>query len=246
MAIMSARPATSKRRGGKSAPVPTAAAKGKPPVQAIPKPAHEVTAAEILAMASKPAQAVAVVAKAQPAQTGQAVTAAPDKPLAPAADTVLFRKQGGTDSTVFNETVFRKLLGAIETLRDDPTKEQSHRDFIAAEEKRIFAAAAVALAAFKPTDAIEAMIASQAVGLHFAAMACLSRAANKPPSYDTMSRLHRDAANLMRAMTDMLEALDRKRGKAPQVVRVERVIVQDGGQAVVGNVNPAVPGTGAR
>jgi hypothetical protein len=39
-----------------------------------------------------------------------------------------------------------------------------------------------------------------------------------------------------RAMIDMLDALDRKRGKAPQVVRVERVVVHKGGQAIVGNV----------
>jgi hypothetical protein len=47
-------------------------------------------------------------------------------------------------------------------------------------------------------------------------------------------------------MTDMLEALDRKRGKGPQVVRVERVVVNDGGQAIVGSVaaGAAVPGRG--
>ena len=37
-------------------------------------------------------------------------------------------------------------------------------------------------------------------------------------------------------MADMLDALDRRRGKAPQVVRVERVVVQDGGRAIVGAV----------
>jgi hypothetical protein len=47
-----------------------------------------------------------------------------------------------------------------------------------------------------------------------------------------------------RTMTEMLEALDRKRGKRPQVDRVERMVVQDGGRAFVGNVSPgtaAVP-----
>jgi hypothetical protein len=39
-------------------------------------------------------------------------------------------------------------------------------------------------------------------------------------------------------MVVMLEAIDRKRGKRPQVVRVERVVVQDGGRAFVGNVSP--------
>jgi hypothetical protein len=47
------------------------------------------------------------------------------------------------------------------------------------------------------------------------------------------------ARHLARGMSDMLEALDRKRGKRPQVVRVERVVVHDGGQAVVGNVSQA-------
>ena len=42
-------------------------------------------------------------------------------------------------------------------------------------------------------------------------------------------------------MTDMIEALDRKRGKGPQVVRVERVIVHEGGQAIVGNVHAGSP-----
>ena len=34
-------------------------------------------------------------------------------------------------------------------------------------------------------------------------------------------------------MIEMCEALDRRRGKGPQTIRVERVVVQDGGQAVV-------------
>jgi hypothetical protein len=48
--------------------------------------------------------------------------------------------------------------------------------------------------------------------------------------------MRKDGANLARGMTDMLDALDRKRGKGPQVVRVERVTVHQGGQAIVGTV----------
>jgi hypothetical protein len=44
----------------------------------------------------------------------------------------------------------------------------------------------------------------------------------------------------------MLDALDRKRGKAQQVVRVERVVVKDGGQAIVGTVNGPREATGGR
>ena len=48
--------------------------------------------------------------------------------------------------------------------------------------------------------------------------------------------MRKDGANLARGMTDMVDAMDRKRGKGPQVVRVERVVVHQGGQAIVGNV----------
>jgi hypothetical protein len=60
------------------------------------------------------------------------------------------------------------------------------------------------------------------------------------------SKLRKDGANLARGMTDMLEALDRKRGKGPQVVRVERVVVNEGGQAIVGNVRSTVSEVGER
>jgi len=43
----------------------------------------------------------------------------------------------------------------------------------------------------------------------------------------------------------MLEALERKRSKGPQVVRVERVVVQDGGQAIVGTVQAGAAAAGA-
>jgi hypothetical protein len=98
------------------------------------------------------------------------------------------------------------------------------------------AAAAAALGAFKPTDEIEGMLAAQATALHFGAMECLRRSVLPGQPTDLASKLRRDGANLARAMADMVDALDRKRGKGPQVVRVERVVVNEGGQAVVGNV----------
>jgi hypothetical protein len=48
-------------------------------------------------------------------------------------------------------------------------------------------------------------------------------------------------------MVEMVAALDWKRGKSgTQVVRVEHVTVQPGGQAIVGNVAGAKPGGGAK
>jgi len=44
-------------------------------------------------------------------------------------------------------------------------------------------------------------------------------------------------------MAEMCAALDRRRGKGHQTVRVEHVTVQSGGQAIVGAVAPAAPAT---
>ena len=100
-----------------------------------------------------------------------------------------------------------------------------------------------AMIEFKPTDAIEGMMAAQAVGLHSAAMECLRRAMIPEQSGEASGQLRRQGANLSRAFLDVVAALDRKRGKGVrQVVRVERVMVAPGGQAIVGNVQAG--GTG--
>jgi hypothetical protein len=95
-----------------------------------------------------------------------------------------------------------------------------------------------ALKAFKPKDEIEGMLAAQAVALHFGAMECFRRAMIPDQPGEFQTKLRKDGVNLARGMADMLEALDRKRGKGPQVVRVERVVVNDGGRAIVGNLSP--------
>jgi hypothetical protein len=104
-------------------------------------------------------------------------------------------------------------------------------------QKEFFTVVLAALTAFEPKDEIEGMIAAQAVALHFGAMEALRRSMLRDQPADAAARFRKDGANLARAMTDMLDALDRKRGKAQQVVRVERVVVEGGGQAIVGTVN---------
>ena len=92
----------------------------------------------------------------------------------------------------------------------------------------------VALKGFKPTDPVEAMIAAQATMLHNLAMEAGRRAQLPEQSPDVASKLRKDAANSARAMIDMIEALDRRRGKGGQQrIVVERVVVNDGGQALV-------------
>jgi hypothetical protein len=135
------------------------------------------------------------------------------------------RTLGGSDHQAFAETLLGSVLATIHTSTNNPQAGTTR-----------IAAATAALAAFKPVDEVEAMLAGQAVAMHHMALECFRRAVLPDQHPDAASKLRKDGANLARAMTDMLDALDRKRGKGPQVVRVERVVVHEGGQAVVGAV----------
>jgi hypothetical protein len=137
------------------------------------------------------------------------------------------RYLGGSRSGPFNKLILREVVGCLCI---------SNRD----EEGQVELAQAAmsALKAFHPNDEIEGMLAAQAVALHLGAVECFRRSMIPSQPSDLASRLRRDGANLSRTMVEMLEAIDRKRGKRPQVVRVERVVVQDGGRAFVGNVSP--------
>lgn len=145
------------------------------------------------------------------------------------------KKIGGSGLARWDDAMLLRTMHTVRppTSRDGETEEEAKLD--------IAACAAIGVEAFAPQDAVEAMIASQAVALHFAAMECARRAMLPQQSADVASRLRKDSANLSRAMVDMTEALQRRRGREPQVVRVERVMVGPGGQAIIGAVS-----TGAR
>ncbi len=112
------------------------------------------------------------------------------------------------------------------------------------DQDRRYQAAMMAMAEFKPADGIEGMMAAQAVGLHSASMECLRRAMISDQPFEAADRLRKQAANLSRTFLDVVAALDRKRGKGTQVVRVERVMVAPGGRAIVGNVQAGATGGG--
>lgn len=150
-----------------------------------------------------------------------------------------FAVMGGSRVKAFNSVILRETLAALpaRTLPEDATEDDRAAAIV--QRERMQQAACAALAGFEPKDEVEGMIAAQAVALHLAAMECMRRAMHPAQSPDGASRAMKDGANMARAMTDMLEALDRKRGKGTQVVRVERVTVESGGQAIVGAVNGA-------
>ena len=67
-------------------------------------------------------------------------------------------------------------------------------------------------------------------------MECSRRAMLADQPFEAAQGLRKAAANASRTFVELLAALDRRRGKSQQVVRVEHVHVHSGGQAIVGNV----------
>ena len=87
----------------------------------------------------------------------------------------------------------------------------------------------------EPRDEIEAMLAAQMAAVHVCAMDSSRRYlwAESLPSKDSAERA---LTKLTRTFSTQMETLKRYRSKGQQVVRVERVTVNEGGQAIVGPV----------
>lgn len=89
--------------------------------------------------------------------------------------------------------------------------------------------------ALKPRDAAEALLMSQMAAIHQATM-MMARRLNHTQSLASQDASERALNKLARTFAAQMDTLKRYRSKGQQVVRVERVTVQDGGQAIVGNV----------
>jgi hypothetical protein len=92
------------------------------------------------------------------------------------------------------------------------------------------------VAGVKPQDEIEAMLAIQMGAIHQATM-MMARRLNHVKTLPQQDSAERALNKLARTFTSQVETLKRYRSKADQTVRVERVEVKEGGQAIVGNVH---------
>ena len=94
------------------------------------------------------------------------------------------------------------------------------------------------LAAFKARDAVEAMLAGQAIALNNSGMAALRRATSPDLPPEVASRLKRDATAMFKASADLIETIEGRRGGGGhhQKIVVEHVHVAEGAQAIVGAV----------
>ena len=152
-----------------------------------------------------------------PARTVKVMLPRPAKPE--------FKQLGGSDSDHFNQLLADQTLQALWVAHADD--EQRDRQYLAA---------TAAMIGAKPQNELEGMLIAQMVACHAASLECYRRAMLAEQSFEGR-QVNLNAANkLSRTYTMLLDALNRHRGKGQQVVRVEHVTVQAGGQAIVGNV----------
>jgi hypothetical protein len=88
-----------------------------------------------------------------------------------------------------------------------------------------------------PTNEIEATLAVQMACTHTAAMSVLGGLNSAPGNERRIAAFGNAAARLLRAYAMQVETLRRLRNGGSQVVRVEHVHVNEGGQAIIGNVS---------
>ena len=88
----------------------------------------------------------------------------------------------------------------------------------------------------EPQDAVEAMLLSQMTATHIA-MTFLSKRTIDATGPELREGYERSMTRLSRTFIAQMDAFKKYRAKAQQTVRVERVTVNEGGQAIVGSVN---------
>lgn len=164
------------------------------------------------------------------AKAAKAAPPLPARPFSAREQALLFGGQAelsGSASGAFTYGLYRQAVRSLcHNARDDPETVEVAR--IAA---RRF------LAAVAPRDPVEGMMAAQLLALHDAAMECFRRGAMREQPGEYRDTNLTQANRLVRSYAVLVEALDRRRGRGrPQVVRVERVTVNAGGQAIVGAV----------
>jgi hypothetical protein len=141
------------------------------------------------------------------------------------------KRIGGSQSDEWNNILANQAVDALWLKNND----EETRD-------RQLNATIAAMMGVAPKDELEGMMAAQLLAAHNAAMECYRRAMIGEQTFEGRKENLNQANKLSRTYANLLEALNRHRGKGQQKMTVEHVHVHAGGQAVVGNVE--VPGGG--
>jgi hypothetical protein len=89
-----------------------------------------------------------------------------------------------------------------------------------------------------PQDGLEGMLAAQMVAVHNMAMSCARRSMANDQRTEMVDRNINRVTKLMRTFTAQVEALQKYRSKGQQKITVQHVQVNQGGQAVIGDIHP--------
>ncbi|MFT5725953.1 MAG: hypothetical protein ACI8PB_000069 [Desulforhopalus sp.] len=141
------------------------------------------------------------------------------------------RETFGTENKATALLLFNQMMGAMSRSEDIEVTTQ-----------RISAILPV-LRAINPQDEIEALLATQMVGVHCITMEMMSQVMKSGVSPEQLNNSVNQVTKLTRTFTTQLEALNKHRGKQ-QKMRVEHVHVNNGGQAVIGSVEQGGGGIG--
>jgi hypothetical protein len=163
---------------------------------------------------TRPAPRLKVTAKAN------ATEIAPDHPDLGTASLLLMEALG-TTSVSFMEELLNQIANA--SPRDGKTDEGKLNFMLSV------------IRGVEPRDQLEAMLAAQMAAVHMATMTMARRLAcvETIPQQDSAERAFN---KLARTYATQIEALKRYRTGGQQKVTVEHVTVNEGGQAIVGNV----------
>lgn len=137
------------------------------------------------------------------------------------------RELGGSKSSYVACYAANQMLGAIWRSDKEDADTKEIRD----------TATLRRLSEIGPRDVVEAMLAAQMAATHEAAMECFRRAALPSQTFAGRELGLKYGDKLVRSFAALVETLDRHRGKGQQVVRVEHVMVQAGGRAIVGAIS---------
>jgi hypothetical protein len=99
-------------------------------------------------------------------------------------------------------------------------------------------AALASIIEIDPKDSIELMLASQMTATHALAMEMSRRAMDGEQTLDGVDKNINFTNKLMRTFSTQVEALNKYRTKGQQKITVQHVNVNNGGQAVIGDVKP--------
>lgn len=151
------------------------------------------------------------------------------------ADTSRLRRLGGSRQDRFNDRLIAQTLATQWEPLNATTEERIKRR----------EATLLSVMAFRPQDEIEGLLAAQAMAMHGMVMELARRAMLPDQPAEFAHGMRKAAVGASRQFTELLTALDRKRGKGGQQrVTVEHVHVHAGGQAIVGAVAPGGTGGG--